>query len=517
MNEELAAYGKSIDEWVQQKLTGKSLSNEEFYKSMLRKYEQELTEEKLSREELDNYWINRFLNTLAGFQYRHDKALTKKNVLYKKVKAFFLESKKVWPLPLAFVSLIESRHKDVVKHIKLFFEREGSTLTCDELSYHFLVFLKDGFPGMWTEIGDMTAKTSSQTGLPEMCYALETVYYSKDSDEIIDALSKVIMTNNNVYIAHELLGYTYYNAKMWKNAISCFEHFLSIENAVTIFGTDMLYHWLAWSYGATKQYKEEERCYRKSMEQYHGTWDALNNLGYSLYKQKRYGEAQLIFQQCIDEKRDLKYAANNMLRVLLAQKQFNKALEFIENCDGRLSSALIRQTEEKQKKYKDVPDAELITEDIFVEDVIEEAEEPPKEIRLGASRQQFSSEKLLEDELVLRLEKGSDVFGVPLWIYEQKGAYGRQFIIPIGRIDILAVDAHGNLYIIEVKKDAGYGDTYAQISRYIEWFETNMAGKGKSVYGILCLNSPNPALVDKVRANAKVRLFEYKISYLEVK
>lgn len=68
---------------------------------------------------------------------------------------------------------------------------------------------------------------------------------------------------------------------------------------------------------------------------------------------------------------------------------------------------------------------------------------------------QFSSEKLLEDELTARLEKGDEVFGMPLHIYKQKGEYGRQYIMNgVGRLDLLAEDNEGNLYVIELKKTA---------------------------------------------------------------
>ena len=122
----------------------------------------------------------------------------------------------------------------------------------------------------------------------------------------------------------------------------------------------------------------------------------------------------------------------------------------------------------------------------------------------------------MEDELTARIESGVEVFGFKLKMYKRKGVYGRQFIIPIGRLDLLCEDEDGNLYIIELKKDSGYDDAYKQIADYLEWFEKNAISKGKRVYGIICLNSPTKELVENVHKDKRMKLFEYQISYREL-
>ena len=101
-------------------------------------------------------------------------------------------------------------------------------------------------------------------------------------------------------------------------------------------------------------------------------------------------------------------------------------------------------------------------------------------------------------------------------MYKRKGVYGRQFIIPIGRLDLLCEDEKGDLYIIELKKDSGYDDAYKQTASYLDWFESNDISKGKNVYGIICLNSPTKDLIEKVRKDKRMKLFEYQISYTEI-
>lgn len=130
---------------------------------------------------------------------------------------------------------------------------------------------------------------------------------------------------------------------------------------------------------------------------------------------------------------------------------------------------------------------------------------------------QFSSEKILEDELALRIESGQPVFGRNLKIYRKKGEYGRQYIFKKGRLDLLTEDENGDLYIIELKKDSGYDDPYKQTVEYIDWFTKHKATGKQKVYGIICLNNPNESLISAVKHDNRVQLFEYAISYNEIK
>lgn len=146
----------------------------------------------------------------------------------------------------------------------------------------------------------------------------------------------------------------------------------------------------------------------------------------------------------------------------------------------------------------------------------EDGAEPVIKTAIERKGVQFQSEKILEDELTLRIEAGMEVFGLPLKIYRRRGEYGRQYIFPEGRLDILAEDKNGNLYIIELKKDGGYDDAYKQTVKYINWFQKNKAGE-KKVYGIICLNSPGETLIEAARKDDRIKLYEYQISYTEIR
>jgi tetratricopeptide (TPR) repeat protein len=417
---------------------------------------------------------------------------------------------------LAFQDFINEKFDCVCDNIEKQFQEyddKNKEITCDLLIYDLVIPFKQGIQGMWDKIANLLDKPNTQRGLVKLCRALEAFYYSSDNDEIVDKLSDVIIDNDEIYTAKELLGYTYYNMQLWKNAISYFEQLINVDVPyILIFDLSNICFWLAWAYGKSKNYSQEEFYYRKTLDLYSEDENALNNLGYCLYKQKRYSEAKSIFEQCINENRAVYYAHNNMVRVLLSMGDYSSLNDFIKNNEDRISKDLMKRAK-KAAINKAKAKSALFFDDTLDGDI---ESEPERKIIVGVKRHQLSSEKILEDELINRIEKGYEVFGKSLKVYEKKGEYGRQFIIPVGRLDILAVDDDENLYAIELKKDAGYDDPYEQILRYIEWLQQHKVKKGKKVYGIICVNNPSQGLIDKTRNNSKIMLFEYAISYKQI-
>ena len=352
-------------------------------------------------------------------------------------------------------------------------------------------------------------KYPTQEGIPELCFIIEKYYTCKTDDEALELLLDMMQKYPNVMLIKELIGYTYYSMKMWNNAIAYFE---SVEGNGIFFARNDLYFMLAWSYGKTKNHKLEEDYYRKTIKIIPDNINFLNNLGYSLYLQKKYKEALSYFEKCLEIDVNYIYAANNYVRVLIALGRNKDAKTFVKTGTYKISKDIKKRvdkldnTNARIKKENVQPDVEQVEDESSQENAVD----------LGIKRQQFSNEKLLEDELTARIESGVEVFGLKLKMYKRKGVYGRQFIIPIGRLDLLCEDEDGNLYIIELKKDSGYDDAYKQIADYLEWFEKNAISKGKRVYGIICLNSPTKELVENVHKDKRMKLFEYQISYREL-
>ena len=272
-----------------------------------------------------------------------------------------------------------------------------------------------------------------------------------------------------------------------------------------------IYWMLAWSSGKIKNYADEEKYYRLSYELAPEVQFTLNNLGYSLYKQKKYLQAKDIFQQCLNEKKDLSCAANNYVRVLIALGRNADAKKFVNSGEFKVAKAI----RDRVKKL-DNHNSRLKKNDVVEPDPDDADSTEKLTIDIGVKRQQFSNEKLLEDELIARIERGLPVFGMNLKVYKRKGEYGRQYIIPVGRLDLLCEDTAGKLYVVELKKDSGYDDAYEQTAQYLDWFEKSKKFKGKKVYGIICLNTPSQELISRVHADKRMRLYEYQISYTEL-
>lgn len=445
----------------------------------------------------------------------------------------------------------------------------------DQVLDYLLVPFQNASDEIWNFIMDEVNSMQCEEGIPEFCKALSLYYRSRDNDVIIEGLLAFMRKFPNYRAPNELLGYTYYNMAMWNNTIACFER---VQQEYYFFHED-IYWMLAWSNGKIKNYADEEKYYRMSYQLAPDIPFTLNNLGYSLYKQKKYLEAKELFGQCLDANNDLPYAANNYVRVLIALGRNADAKKFVNSKKFKIAKAIqerVKRLDDHNvrlnKKDLSVKPNTIIESDSDTADLFEitssedeikccqqyinnrlsengaKCQQPLKKRQLEskikhqrfsnerslegeikhsqplnerqleatAKHLQFSKEKLLEEELTARIESGMQVFGKYLKVYKRKGEYGRQYNIPVGRLDLLCEDANGNLYVVELKKDSGYDDVYEQITQYLAWFEQSEKFKGKKVYGIICLNHPTQELLSKVHADKRIRIFEYQISYTEL-
>ena len=103
------------------------------------------------------------------------------------------------------------------------------------------------------------------------------------------------------------------------------------------------------------------------------------------------------------------------------------------------------------------------------------------------------ADQLSEDEQIVveirRREKAvEDFFSANLSMLEAGLTLvddGRQFITPIGRIDLLCVDAAGQYVVVEIKWDEAADGVFGQILRYIGWVHRNMPNGQGNVRGII--------------------------------
>ena len=436
-----------------------------------------------------------------------------RQIIFDTVKTFPKDRYYYWSVYYFF----EDDRKNLEKTLDKFFSENNTSFEenpSNEIDFaNLLDIFKNAYSKFWEKMSARFKKVKN-TQAENLCILFEKFYYDfTTDDERENLLVNYIQENPETILAKEFLGFTYENMKRWYNAISIFEQVAG--KSVFHYYKEIYFH-LAWCYGKVKEYADEEENYRKCLEIAPNYEWALNNLGWSLYRQKKYDEAEKIFLQCLKENRieeEQKFSANNLVRTYLITGQIEAAKKFIDSKKFKISKYFIDKVK-KHSKQKNV--AYYIEFDSDDENIAENKKFSYNEIK----SEQFTSEKILEDEIVSRIESGKEIFGLNLKIYRRKGDnYGRQYSFNDGkniyRIDILCEDERGNFYIIELKKDSGYADAYQQIKNYVDYFEKNRAN-GKKVFGILCLNSPTEKLLEDVRRDSRIRLFEYKISYNEL-
>ena len=416
----------------------------------------------------------------------------------------------------AFDAFLRKDRSGVKKSLHSFIQAyaTGDPFKEEDLTVVILAF-KNAYDGFWSLVKDEILRVPHDEIVIELCEVIDAFCHAETNDEAVQILEEAYQHHPGSHIINEMLGVAYYDGKRYGNAIAAFERlYLEDEKCYdAILNTqDQINFFLGYANDKLKDRKAAIKYYEKAIENNPACPYAANNLGYAYYREKQYEKAYAILKRCLDEKleQDIVYPVNNFARVLLAMGRNKEAKEFLRNAPAKISKAIREKIEAAPDKDSRKPSPEVIIEEN------EESSEPVAKANIQRKGEQFQSEKVLEDELMMRMEAGMDVFGMPLKIYRRHGEYGRQYIFPNGRLDILAEDSEHNLYIIELKKDSGYDDAYKQTVEYIEWFQKHKA-RGKKVYGIICLNAPNRALVDAVRKDDRVKLYEYQISYTEIK
>jgi tetratricopeptide (TPR) repeat protein len=390
-----------------------------------------------------------------------------------------------------------------------FFFDGNEAFTDVEFANCFLGPFKAGFPGFWDEIYKLLSSIKVEQGVLELCKAVPLFYSSTNLSEIRSALEEALNANPDSIVVKELLAITLYDEKLWGNAVALFEQ---LNGDSILLYPDHMYFLMGWCYGKLKETRNEITAYEKSAELHPAGNFTMNNLGYAYYKAKQYSKALECFKKCLDNGWEVKFAADNYVRTLLAMGRYKDAKEFVQDPPSKIHKALLERVKSAENSNQRIK--AKIPIDMFPGNDIPAIAN--KDIDFGVKKQQFTSEKILEDELTLRIESGLPVFGKHLKILRRKGVYGRQYVLSNGRRpDLLAEDTENNLYVIELKKDSGYDDAYEQTADYLEWFDQNWSTQFNSIYGIICLNNPTQDLLDKVHRNDRIRVFEYQISYTE--
>jgi hypothetical protein len=134
---------------------------------------------------------------------------------------------------------------------------------------------------------------------------------------------------------------------------------------------------------------------------------------------------------------------------------------------------------------------------------------PEKDVRSSESTANpaFAQESHLRDFLAENpglLEPGLVLFA------DDNGRSGVEYVTPIGRIDLLALDQHENFVVVELKVARGSDAVVGQILRYINWVRANVAGE-KSVRGIIVCQDVDDRMRYAVMSDSSISLHRYRL------
>ena len=123
-----------------------------------------------------------------------------------------------------------------------------------------------------------------------------------------------------------------------------------------------------------------------------------------------------------------------------------------------------------------------------------------------------STEFAYERDLKNYLAKNLTAIEPGLKLYEGDEISGIEFPVGGRFIDILAVDATGDLVVIELKVSKGYDRVIGQLMRYMAWIKQNEARENQGVRGIIVARGISEDLVLACSLVDRVELCEYRLS-----
>lgn len=452
-----------------------------------------------------NYVCKHICDTVARTVYSYSKQFLDENgdvqILCTIVKEFPRADIPYYRLLCGF---FQHKHSAVLSKLPVFIERWYQTDTAPisetDFAVVFLSPFKNAFPGFWDKVYQLLCAYPTEPGVLPLCKAAPILFDSRTDDEQLRiTFDELLQENPNSAVVKELLLIWFYVHKKWGNCVALAEQ---IQKPFFQNLDDLLFA-KGWCYGKLKETEHEIEAYKECLNVWSDSPCARNNLGYAYLKNKQFSKALAEFTACLEKNIDLTAAANNYVRTLIAMKRFSDAKKFINqrkyNIDKKLCARVMN-----------ADDVNLEEDD----ESLQAVDRGEKQIRSNSKPEQFTNERILEEELAERMNAGCLTFGRKLKILRRKGIYGRQLILSNGkRPDLIAEDEHGSLYVVELKKDSGYDDVYEQITDYLRWFDENWSEKPKSISGIICLNNPTESLLKKVHSNPRVELYEYHISY----
>jgi len=145
---------------------------------------------------------------------------------------------------------------------------------------------------------------------------------------------------------------------------------------------------------------------------------------------------------------------------------------------------------------------------IYRQDTTSQDGEGSDEVDDSEQTHEFAYERDLKNFLATNLQ----LIRPSLALYKDGEITGVEFPVGGRYVDILAVDNHQDLIVIELKVSKGYDRAMGQLLRYMAWIERNLAEAPQKVRGMIVARSISEDLRLATSRVNDVELFEYELS-----
>ncbi len=415
----------------------------------------------------------------------------------------------------SYLAFLNNDRRKTISLIKKYILNSNKELDSTMFYYLFPFPFGEAYDGFYNAVAESIKKIDANSPAVKVAYAYSNLY-KKDNDKALNYFGQALSIDEDYWLASLKMGDIYNDEEMWRSAIKSYNRALNYSTPKNYFD---VYFNLGWAYGKIKDYKNEEKAYRKCLELNENYKNAWNNLGYSLYKQRKYEEALEIFNKSLEKGLDGKYPVHNKIKTLRRLNRYEEALEFIKYCKekGLLTKNYTKNVKEIKAKIEDRRNKSKKNNkdltDLDNNDSVEEIEiQTPKN---NSNKMKISSEKILEDLLEDKILKDQKVFGKRLEMYEDENYYGRQLVAGnYGRIDLLVKNKNSkDIVVIELKKGKSDDAVVGQISRYISWVNNKIAKKNQKVKGIICVYESSKVLDMSVENIPNIEVYEYGLNF----
>ena len=158
----------------------------------------------LSGDDLDVkiYYIDALYQVLTSDSHKYGNIREKRSDIH--FKRFEEQCRSLSESPyllLAFIDFAYEEKYKVIENINRWFKVSDKIVEYSNI-LDLLVTFKQGFRGMWNDVGKIVGSMNSEPGLESACYAIESFFYSSQLEPTIDAFTKVLVQRsfNNLTI-----------------------------------------------------------------------------------------------------------------------------------------------------------------------------------------------------------------------------------------------------------------------------------------------------------------------------